>query len=359
MKKYFFNYEFRTSIKYIFSFFKSKYLKGRVFFKNERLFNGHLENSYLITSEKGVFLMKNSSIKKLYSSHTFGISYDETSIFLACSDELKTYILKFDKKNFLNSKPDGKILFSQYISEPGSRIHQISQSNNSLWISCTFDNTIMEIDKSNGKVLKKLAPFDDEFGVPILVDQNHINSIFCSGKSILFVAYKVNNSSMILSMDDDIIKGYSYSNIGVHDISLNRETIYFCDTFGKNNLIDKGGSVIENGSIMNPEIFSKSPGFILRGFAKCGSEIVVGHSHKGIRSERLRGKAKIIHILNRKLKKIIEMPFAQVYDITCIDAKTIDSKSKELSFEEINNILYQSLGSPVYQKKVSDCKVQL
>ena len=351
------DYEFRRTIKYIRSYINKKCINGRVFIRNEKKIKGYFNNSYMITSEKGVFLLNGKTIKRLYATHTFGIAVDSHHVFLACSDELETFVIKFDKNKFIKGGCVGQRLFSKYISDPGSRIHQISLTSNTVWLACTFDNTITEIDKNTGELIKKLAPFKDEFGLPIILDHNHINSVFCVGKSVLFVAYKVNNSSMIFIMDDDYITGYKYPNIGVHDIIIDGETFYFSDTFGERNSINQGGAVIFNGSIMNPEIFSQSPGYIVRGIAGKASEMIVGHSHKGLRSERYKGKAKIIQICNTKLENIMDMTFSQIFDIVTLEGRKVDNDHTSPSSLEINANLSKSLGKPVFERKISSCIV--
>ena len=46
--------------------------------------------------------------------------------------------------------------------------------------------------------------------------------------------------------------------------------------------------------------------------------------------------------------------FKNYYNVLTFD---LDKSLCNSSFEEINNILCKSLGSPVYQKKVSECKL--
>jgi hypothetical protein len=349
--------EFRAIVRFVYSFLKNKFFNGRVYFRIGTQIDGSFSNAYFISSEKGVYLLENKSIKKLFSTHTFGMAIDDQSIFLACSNDIETFIIKCDKKKLLKGSFSGKKIFCKYIADPGSRIHQISLSKETLWITCTFDNTIIAIDKNTGEIIKKLAPFNDEFGVPILNDHNHINSIFCSGELILFVAYEVDNSSMIFLMNDNFINGYSYPNIGVHDIIIDGNEIYFSDTFGEKKSIKQKGSIMQNGLLMHPEIFSEEPGYILRGMVGNKLEMIFGHSHKGTRANRNKGKAKIIQICNERLQNILEMPFSQIFDILSIEGKKINNNFDEPSYEDLKGNLSKALGEPVFQKKVSSCRI--
>ena len=306
----------KSIIKALLSHIQKNYLLGWVIPCRKKCKAFDLSRSYLVSSEKGVFLLGMGNPVPLFSLSTFGIAMDESYVFLACSTENESFLLRADREAFLERKKIGfSELFCTHISDPGSRIHQIAVNKQSVWMACTYDNTLREIDKVTGQVRRKVAPFKDEFGTSLCHDHNHINSIFCLEGVQLFVAYKVGGQAMLCVMDDEDITGFSYPNVGVHDIIIDGENLYFSDTFGSVNSEHSGGAVIKNGQAINPEVFEQSPGFIVRGMAGDSMEMVIGHSHKGERSERYKGVAKLIRLESGVFSGVYELPFSQFYDV--------------------------------------------
>ena len=321
-----------------------------------------LKNSYLVSSEKGVFLLKKDKIVRLSMMPCYGIAVSEGKVYLAQMGESRTdysKIVSIPLDLFLNNSimSQQKLLYANKCIGWGGRIHQICVHGNYILVTDTAKNTIVVVDKNTGKVEREIAPFLDRFGEPILFDQNHINSVSAYGDVLLFVAYKAGKTSLVGVIGKERILGYSYKNPGVHDIHLFNKKIYLSDTFGR-NVEGEGGTLIENNKPIYEEFFKKPPGVIVRAISGDEEELLVGHSHKGKRSVRFEGKGGIIVIKKNEIR-MLEMPFSQVYDIIHLSGEHFKGPNEKTEdFEEICKICEKHFGKPIYEVRTKDCVIK-
>lgn len=307
-----------------------------------------ISSEYFVSCEKGVYHITGKGIQRVFDLWTMGIAVKDTDVYLASTNRKRTYIIKGRLDSFFNEKRPYKFqeLYSERIFTSSHRIHQICVAEDSLWVANTPRNTLLQIDRHSGKKICEIAPFRDRFGAPVLYDNNHINSVFPCGDCLLFVAYRAGNKSLIGVYGNHKIVGYGYENVGVHDIFITRDDIIFSDTFGPGKP-DSGGYLIVNGKPFHPEFFEPSPGFIVRGVSGNGSEMLIGHSHKGIRSERFKGTGSLLISKNGKVTDRYQLPFAQVYDIIHVSGQSFKHASNLNDFagicEKIESILGCSL----------------
>ncbi len=321
-----------------------------------------LEFNCYVTSEKGIFKIENGKLEKVLNLWVFGIALDKHNAFISCASDISqsySYILSLDVKALTTQhiKLNMKELYRIPLSSKRQRIHQICLNENSIWAANTARNTLMEINRDNGCIIKEIAPFKDLFGKPILHDHNHINSIWHTGEALLFVAFRIGERSMIGVVGEDEIKGFAYRNYGAHDIAIRKKDFYFSDTLGKDKP-DEGGCLIINGYPIDENFFQKPLGCIVRGIAGNNNQLVIGHSHKGKRTTRFDGKGALLFAQNNKIVRKIEMPFSQVYDIIRSDGKRFNEEPEAVSFSEVYELLKKYLGKPIYSEKVKDCIIK-
>lgn len=345
------------AIRYLYTQYQAeKKLQGKVFSKYHQTLNLNISQEYFITSEKGLFWITKNKIEKIFDAWCFGVAVQGNMIFLSCSNNFETYVLKGElvkTKNKYSIRSTQKI-YSEPITVSNRRIHQICIYKDVLYVANTVRNTILYVATDTGETLKEIAPFKDLWGEPILYDQNHINSIFATENHLFFIAYRVGSGSAIGLIDDQLITLYSYKNKGVHDIYLSKKRFLFSDTFGEQRSTESGGALIMNGEKFDESFFAKPPGYIVRGFAGTNEEMIVGHSHKGERKKRFEGFGKLLISDTNSVKDVIDFPASQVYDIISIDGvkfteDTFYSKNSEVH-QEIQNIL----GEPLHKMLIQD-----
>lgn len=302
-----------------------------------------LAGSYFISSEKGVYYIKRNKISRLTSVPTMGISICDGHLYTAVSNEFFSYIFSFE----INRDGSPKLKYPRLIykskqNSSSDRIHQIYASHEHIWIAHTAKNSLVKICSKSGRKLSEYIPFTDKFGVPLKDGFNHINSVLEIADCILFVAYKAGSGSMLGLIFNNKLFGYLYPNQGVHDIILSDGNLFFCDTFG--NQRDVGGKLIKNGKTVDQEFFNKLPGQIPRGIGIKDKEILLGHSHKGNRAERFKGKGRLLLLKNDRVVQTKDTPFAQVYQI--IVDEELGSLEQKLDGEQVKNYFDKYLGEP-------------
>ena len=316
-----------------------------------------LEGKYLVSTEKGVYEIGNKKIRRLLDMPVFGMDMDGDKFFVSFMGHRKQYntqIGQFSLNNVLRDKiiTKKRTLYSLDILDTGQRIHQICVNKNKLYAANTSRNSILEIGLDSGEK-KEICPFLDRFGVPITSGQNHINSISTYGDNILFTAYRTGDTSSVCLAGNGKIICFPYENKGIHDIYIYKNEIYFSDTFGKNTS-DRGGFLIKNGKRFCESFFKKPPGYVIRGLAGQGDELLIGHSHKGERRKRFDGKGAILVSKNGHIEQTVEMPFSQIYDIINCKGWHFE-KDRKYTHEEIKKQLTRCLGTANYEADLEKC----
>ena len=309
-----------------------------------------IDGRYLVTSELGIYRLDKDGIAKVFDLPTFGIAAWRDYLYLGIQQGAYTSVLRVSRKAL--GKPGArlecKLVYRLRVGRTNERIHQLCASDDFVWVANTGRNTLLRIDPNADDAIEEYTVFLDRFGAPIHSDVNHINSVHSHGNCLLFVAYKIGKQSMIGILHDGQIEGYAYPRKGVHDIYLTREGFMFSDTFGENT-DEKGGVPVTEKGPMDPERFAKPPGYIVRGIAGQGSEMIIGHSHKGKRAKRFEGRGALLIYRDRSFVTELTMPCSQVYQIMREDGKTLDGPDAVLDVEQVRRRISGSLGEVIYR----------
>ena len=314
-----------------------------------------LEFDFYVSSEKGLFHVDSNGIRRLSSIPMYGVALTEDHVFMAGQIHKRSVVLRGDRRrNEPLEMRNPTILYETMAQGYNERIHQINHGMESIWVANTGRNSILQIDPASGEVTREIWPFTDDFSQKIIADQNHINSVHAYGDFIVFTAYTAGDGSLIGVIDADMnVTGFRHENMGIHDIYLEPDNFYFCDTFG-NRDSEFGGSLITRNGPYAPEIFQKPPGYITRGIAKSGNQLVIGHSHKGTRSQRFKGNGSLLLFIEDEFHSEIQMPCAQIYQMVRSDGLNFDGSTQSMKLSEVIGMFTEHLGSPIYSKP-ADC----
>ena len=183
---------------------------------------------------------------------------------------------------------------------------------------------------------------------------NHINSVFCSGNTILFTAHDdgLKDKSCIGSICEDTVKIYSYKNRGVHDVCISKYQLFFSDSFGeiKKNLTepgfkgDGGDLLISNKKILKENNLKNY--YFIRGLCSNHNKLIVGSSFHAKRDNRWKGNSELLVFENNIFKNKITFPFSQIYDFLNIDGKKLEHQNDDIDISKIDTILEDNFGEP-------------
>ncbi len=315
-----------------------------------------LQNSYYVTTDKGMFFLEGGRVTKILEAHLYGIAFSETSYYLSAYFGKVSTVVRGNLEDLRKARAGVSIeeIYTTDVASTNSRIHQIFFSNGTLYIADSGRNTILEYDETSGELTNETAPFFDLFGSPVHYDNNHINSVAAYHDYVVFCAYRAGSGSLIGVIKDGKVAGFHYKNAGVHDIFVSDQDFFFGDTFGK-GLPDRGGALIHSGGLYS-DVFSRSPGWVVRGIAgSLDGELLVGHSHKGERRKRFKGNGALLVFEKGEFKQELVMPdWAQTYQIMQADGvfvRCTDGKGP-LGYDALIQKLRTLLGEPVCEHDV-------
>jgi len=302
-------------------------------FKKRSLRNGFslpisFKSDYFVTTDVGIIYIKGDLGYLLTDQPGYGISIHEETVFFSYENVSlsqkgwgTSFVVVTDKSSLVNGYMFGKQkikkaerVYKQTFSSSNGRIHQLSYSakQKKLYICACEKNSIIEY--SGKEHCTQISPFLDRFGVPILFDQNHINSVLPVENVIYFISYKAGGKSMALYIVDDECYGWELGKPGFHDLFPTENGFFTCDTFGD---LEQGRVLNQHGNILE-EAFGKNA-IAPRGLAGSTSEILIGHSHKGPRAKRFDGNGGIVVLSDKDHARYVELPASQVYQIVRAD----------------------------------------
>lgn len=283
-----------------------------------------IHGEYFVTTDIGIIHIHENKGRLLTSRPGYGIAIQGDDIYFSYenadlhkSGGASSFIIKGTTKELLNGEyfnhkklKKRKTLYKQPFSSSNGRIHQIAldPKSNDLLVAASQENSIIVISDNGQK--RRLSPFLDKFDVPILFDQNHINSVLPIEDVIYFLSYKAGGRSMICYMKNGQTFGWNAGATGYHDILPTHDGFLTCDTFGA---LGHGKIMNQDGEMLQKyfEEFDYAP----RGAAGSRNEILIGHSHKGPRSKRFQGNGGLIVIEEKNKATYVELPASQVYQI--------------------------------------------
>lgn len=154
-------------------------------------------------------------------------------------------------------------------------------------------------------------------------------------------------------LDDNRVVCFAYRHIGVHDIFLSADSIFFCDTFGDPKILPHAGNLMASSGAVDSEYFMKNPRLV-RGIAGNSSdEMLVGGSFSGARSDRFKGHGSIMLLNGGKVSGEVKLTHsAQVYQIISDQGLFVEGAPPDITPEIIHARLEATLGKAVFEGEV-------
>lgn len=315
-----------------------------------------LKGSYLATSEKGLFHLKDNRICNIFPYYTFGVSVFEDYLYSTVSIGGQSYVICVYLKRGDGDEIGlgrGRILYYLDTLYHNERFHQIHVRNGIVAVANTRRNSVTTLHAKTGELLSDIYPLTDGTGFPIHADHNHINSVYIGKDCLLFTAHNGGNiGSLIGCIYGDKIYAFPFQNRGVHDIIPTRKGIVFSDTFGS-SLHDfrGGGDLFYCGRWMIGSDLEK--GYMVRGVSGTENEIVVGHSFMGKREDRFKGRGGVLVFRDGDLAVDQEVPFSQVNDVVRVDGAKLDDEWSNITGAEALTLLEGACGKACYENGFS------
>ena len=305
-------------------------------------------NTYFVTSDRGLFRCDPNGLHQVTDLHLYGCAIVGTKVVMGHYIGHLAIVIEGNAAALFSAGVpfEFREIFSESTGDDRERIHQITSGDDVVWIARTGAGAVLRYDTSKAR-LTNYTLIRDRFNAPVRRDVNHINSVAQYGDVVLFTGTHAGNQSFIGILDQNRVTGFGYKNVGVHDIYLTQSGSLFFDTFGPMRPNEGGVPVTEKG-ILFPEIFNKPPGYVLRGAAQTGEEIVFGSSHKGERKHRFKGHGELLIIENGVLRTTKRLPGAQVYQIITPTGATLTPPSTLPDATAVRNMLEAALGKPIY-----------
>lgn len=312
-----------------------------------------LIGDYLISTDLGVYRAYSNRLERILPFCTFGISVDNGVLYAVVTEGRWSFVIRAqmvkDQNNLLSFK-NTCLLYKSETYYHNERFHQIHARDGRLAIANTRSNSITFIDSENGKLIVDIYPLNDASGFPIKSDHNHINSVFQAGDVTFFVAHNGGKlGSLVGYIHGDYVRASCFPNRGVHDIIPTIRGLVISDTFGSSKVDHRsGGNLIYVGK----ELLAQRPdetGYMIRGVAGVGEEMLVGHSYHGKRKDRFKGYGGLLVFKKEKLSAFEKVPFSQVYDIVRLDGKKLDIECEKVSASEAEQLLISTVGPVCYE----------
>ena len=318
--------------------------------------SGTVEGTYLITTDRGVFLLTGSTVRRISRLPAFGIAISEDQqIYLATWGPGRTTIVTAPLERVLAAKIRcWREIWQLPIANFAARVHQISACENSLWLANTAENSLTRLDRKTGAWQATVAPFACSFGHPIQTDHNHVNGVLARQNYVVFSAFKINRQAAFGVFGDGKLWLFSYPNMGVHDCVFDGTEFLFCDSYCFWQP-QTHGALYRAGENVFEDFFREAEASFLRGIAGNGSETLVGNSYGGDRTKRFTGKCQVFVLRNTdQTPQRLELPAAQVYDIIRTDGEHFERSPANRTASEVAENFEAIFGPPVLVTELRD-----
>ncbi|MEQ8356257.1 MAG: hypothetical protein RH942_12015 [Kiloniellaceae bacterium] len=312
-----------------------------------------LDGRYFITTERGVFRIEKSGIYKVLDLPAYGISADKDYLYLALFLGSRSTLVRGRIGPFLgqDGAADLEEIYSVPLQSSNQRMHALWLGKTHLWVANTGRNSLIRLDRATLSERLEIPLFSDQFGYDLLHDVNHVNGVSEYDGTVFFSAYRAGEQSMLGYIDGHKITGFAYPNVGIHDIYLSSEGIFFCDTFGPAGS-QSGGAVMTANGPFDPAYLSGEKGYVLRGLAGSPEEMLIGHSHKGKRRERFEGKGSLLLGINGRIQGEQPIAAAQVYQIMTCEGSFLSPPPEAMTAIKAHKLLATHLGDPIYEASI-------
>lgn len=305
---------------------------------------------YHVSTDNGLFLVENGAVWQLHDLPVYGIAREGGHFWCAAFHRPGKQSIVFrvpDKDLEPGRHLTADVLYRIGARSSNVRLHQAGAGVGRVHFANTRRNCILTIDSADPRRQVETFPFLDTFGDPILEDHNHINSVTDAGDCLLFVAFRAGGGSIIGVIRDGEVTGFRYRTAGVHDIYLRGNDFWFSDTFGPalDGVLDGGAPVTRDG-VFSPDAFAGRQ--VIRAAAEQDGEIIVGHSFRGSREERGKGRGALIVFRDGAPVGREEFVASQVYQILRADGGNFDSPLHGRC-DDILAMFRDALGEPVHR----------
>lgn len=304
---------------------------------------------YFVMSDRGLYRTDREGAHRILDIPMYGCAIAGGKVFMTLYIGHDTILVEGDASAlFERGKSFGfRPLFSEVTSDTNERMHQVTPYGDGVWVARTGGGAVMRYEIGGDKLLNYVL-IRDRFGSPVKRDINHINSVVQYGDVVLFTATHAGRQSMVGMMHGNSVTGFGYKNTGVHDIYLTGDDFLFFDSFGADGGLSGGAPVMGNAKLL-PDLFGNPPGYVPRGAAQTDSEIVIGSSHKGKRKNRFKGNGQLIVSDNGKVKSVLTMPVAQIYQIINARGEFLKALQVPPGADKVKQMLERALGAPIYE----------
>jgi hypothetical protein len=315
-----------------------------------------VEGRYIVSSDRGLYAVSRNRLDLLAAVPAFGFARAGERFYVATWRGRSSFVLSGSAEALLAGRDCGwQEIYSVDTQSDAGRIHQIAAHGDALWLANTALNTLTKINRHNGSWMANIAPFLCAHGHPIIVDHNHVNSLFPQERYLLFTAFRINRRAAFGLVGDGRAQVFAYRNMGVHDCIITGGSLIFSDSY---RFWDGGGGcVVIDGSLIDPSYFDETAAHFVRGIAGEGDEMLIGNSYAGDRQTRFLGNGSLMLARGGKVTHAVAVPFAQVYDILREDGTHFDRAAGPASFGEASALLAGIFGPAVEEFALKDLLV--
>jgi hypothetical protein len=316
-----------------------------------------VEGRYIVSSERGIYEVSYNELRLLSKVPAFGIARAGDDFYAATWRARSSVVLAGSWSALIaGSDCRWREIYSIETQSEAGRIHQIAASDDCLWLANTALNALTKIDRRSGTWRAGIAPFRCSYGQPIIVDHNHVNSVFPQPGYLLFAAFRISRRSALGLVGDGMVRLFGYNNMGVHDCILAGNDLYFSDSYRFWEGVG-GGAVRIGDAVIDRAHFDTHPAFFVRGLAGTDGELVIGNSHVGERESRFSGEGALLLARGSRVTHRARVPFAQIYDILRDDGAHLPTPPTPRTFAEASAVLQRVFGDPVEELPLSEALI--
>lgn len=334
-----------------------KFLKKNIKFeKKKNNVSFSFKNTFLFSSNLGLFIINESQIQKIFAGDVHGVSICKDVVFFSVFTGIHSSIIKAklirNKLSFELREKERILSFETLYGN--ERIHGLSfdKETGNLCFANTQRNSICYVDINKKKIVNEIFIMKDKTGLSISSDHNHVNSVNCINNFVLFtchsgsVGIKKRGGSLVGFTDKKKIFFFKITNRGVHDINLISNDLYICDSFG--NYKTYTGRLLRNGKPFMENLLRRfSSNYMLRGLGISGNEFLIGCSNiNPDRSLRKKNSGGLIFMCEKNIffKKLQS---SQINEIKCVNDKDV-----RVGKANLLKIFEKSFGKCIYQQEI-------
>jgi len=313
-----------------------------------------LKREYFITTERGVYRLSSEGLFHVLPWHTYGMVVQCPWVFVAIHVDNWSLVLRGRSEALFRKGVSFEFqeAFRCKTVTTHSRVHGMAADGSGLWLTNTGSGSLVKVDMESLMQEEELFLLRDRFGYPIRHDVNHINGVSVYGDIRLFTAYHAGEGGLAGILWGDTVTGYATADSGIHDVYLGTEDFLLCNTFGPSRGDTRFGCLINRGGILDPDGFFTPPGFVTRGVAGDWEELLIGHSHKGERAKRFKGRGAILLLREGRISQRFDLEASQVYQVLTADGQNLLPRPTRPMRELAHRWFRQSFGEPVYRGHV-------